>query len=132
MPPPHDGRPVAPVHRGVHADLEDDADYAPRQPHFDAHQAAAGRVQPVDRGHVGHAARVPLDDGFGRVKISVPPFSGAGSPEDYLEWEMRMNHIFAAHHYTEDKKLQLAAMEFSGYVLIWWSQILRLPQRPVS
>jgi hypothetical protein len=30
-----------------------------------------------------------------------------------------MNHIFAAHQFSEDKKLQLAAMEFYGYVLIW-------------
>ena len=73
-----------------------------------------------------------MDDGFGRVKITIPPFSGSGTPEDYLEWEMRMNHIFAAHHYTEERKLQLAAMEFSGYVLIWWTQILALPMRPVS
>jgi hypothetical protein len=62
-----------------------------------------------------------LDDGIGRVKISIPPFSGVGSPEDYLEWEMRVNHIFAAHYYTKEKKIQLAAIEFSGYVLIWWS-----------
>jgi hypothetical protein len=26
-----------------------------------------------------------LDDGIGRVEILIPPFSGAGSPEDYLE-----------------------------------------------
>jgi hypothetical protein len=25
-----------------------------------------------------------LDDGIGCVKISIPPFSGTGSPEDYL------------------------------------------------
>ena len=49
---------------------------------------------PVDRDRVGHAARVPLDDGIGRVKISIPPFSGSGSPEDFLEWEMRLDHIF--------------------------------------
>ena len=45
---------------------------------------------------------------------------------------MCVNHIFAAHRYTEEKKLQLAAIEFSGYVLIWWSQILRMPNRPTS
>jgi hypothetical protein len=45
---------------------------------------------------------------------------------------MRVNHIFAAHHYTEEKKIQLAAIEFFGYVLIWWSQILRMPNRPTS
>jgi hypothetical protein len=139
VPPQRDGlvdvlarRLVSPVHGGVAADFEDVVGYAPRQPHFDARRAAPVRVFPVDRGRVGHAARVPLDDGIVCVKISIPPFSGAGSHEDYLEWEMRVNHIFAAHHYTEEKKIQLAAIEFSGYVLIWWSQILRMPNRPTS
>jgi hypothetical protein len=36
------------------------------------------------------------------------------------------------HHYTEEKKIQLAAIEFSGYVLICWSQILCMPNRPTS
>jgi hypothetical protein len=116
----------------AHDDLADDAHNGPRQPRYDARQVAPARVPGVDRGRVGQAARVPLDDGFGRVKISIPPFSGSGTPEDYLKWEMRMNHIFAAHQFSEDKKLQLPAMEFSGYVLIWWTQILMLPQRPAT
>uniref|UniRef100_A0ACD6ATB4 Uncharacterized protein n=1 Tax=Avena sativa TaxID=4498 RepID=A0ACD6ATB4_AVESA len=45
---------------------------------------------------------------------------------------MRVSHIFVTHHYTEEKKLQLAAIKFSGYVLIWWSQILCMPNRPTS
>jgi hypothetical protein len=71
---------------------------------------------------------VPLDDGIGRVKFSIPLFPGIGSPEDYLEWEMHISHIFAAHHYTEEK-LQLAAIKFSDYVQIWWGQILCVPNR---
>ena len=85
-------RPVVPVQGGVDADLEDDAGYAPQQRTFDGRPAAALRI--------GHAARVPLDDGIGRVKISIPPFSGSGSPEDFLEWEMRLDHIFSTDHYT--------------------------------
>jgi hypothetical protein len=113
----------------AHADLADDAHTGPRQPRYEPPLVAPA---PVDRGRVGQAARVPVDDGFGRVMISIPPFSGSGTPEDYLEWEMHMNHIFAAHQFSEDKKLQLPAMEFSGYVLIWWTQILMLPQRPAT
>jgi hypothetical protein len=123
-----DRRPVAPADDG---ELEDDANYVPQQQPFAARPAGAFRVQPPDR--VGHAARVPLDDGgIGRVKLSIPPFSGDRGPEDYLEWEMRMDQIFASHHYTEEKRLQLAAVEFIGYALIWWSQILRMRTRPTS
>ena len=65
------------------------------------------------------AARVPLDDGgFGRIKFSIPPFSGERGPEDYLEWEMQMDHIFSTHNYSEEKRLQIAAFEFTDYVLV--------------
>ena len=61
-------------------DLEDDANYVPQQ-------------RPLV-GAPRHAARVPLDDGgLGRIKLSIPPFSGDRGPEDYLEWEMRMDQI---------------------------------------
>jgi hypothetical protein len=43
-----------------------------------------------------------------------------------------MDQIFATHFYTEEKRLQLAAVEFPGYVLIWWNQILRMRTRPTS
>jgi hypothetical protein len=43
-----------------------------------------------------------------------------------------MDQIFATHFYTEEKRLQLAAVEFTGYVLIWWNQILRMRTRPMS
>jgi hypothetical protein len=45
---------------------------------------------------------------------------------------MRKDQIFATHYYTEEKRLQLAAVEFTGYVLIWWNQILRMHTRPTS
>jgi len=114
-------------------DLEDDSDYAPQRRSFDARFAGAHRALTDDRNTVGQAVRVPLDDGgIGRVKLSIPPFSGDRGPDDYLEWEMRMDQIFSTHHYSEEKRLQLAAVEFTGYVLIWWSQILRMPTRPMS
>jgi hypothetical protein len=114
-------------------ELDDDADYAPQQRPFAAHPAGAHRVQPHDRDRVGHAGRVPLDDGgLGRIKLSIPPFSGDRGPEDYLEWEMCMDQIFATHYYTEEKRLQVAAVEFTGYVLIWWNQILCMRTRPMS
>jgi hypothetical protein len=50
--------------------------------------------------------------------LSIPLFSDDSGPEDYLEWEMRMDQIFTTHYYTEEKRLQLAAVEFTGYVLI--------------
>jgi hypothetical protein len=114
-------------------ELRDEADYTPQQRPFVVCPAGAHRVQPHDHDRIGHAGRVPLDDGgLGRIKLSIPPFSGDRGPEDYLEWEMRMDQIFATHYYTEEKRLQLAAVEFTGYVLIWWNQILRMRTCPTS
>jgi hypothetical protein len=122
----HDHRPVAPAYDG---ELDDDVDYVPQQQQFAARPVGAHR----DRDRVGHAGRVPLDDGgLGRIKLSIPPLSGDRGPDDYLEWEMRMDQIFATHYYTEEKRLQLAAVEFTGYVLIWWNQILHMRTRPTS
>jgi hypothetical protein len=126
----YDPRQVAPAYEG---ELADDADYAPQQRLFAARPIGAHHIQPHDRAHVGHAGHVPLDDGgLGRIKLSIPSFSGDRGPEDYLEWEMHIDQIFATHYYSEEKRLQLDAIEFTGYVLIWWNQILRMRTRPTS
>jgi len=77
-------------------------------------------------------ARVSIDDGIGRVNIVVPPLSGQCEPEDYLVWEKRVDQIFDAYRYTEEKKVQLAGSEFTGYVFTWWDQICRTRLRPTT
>ena len=105
-------------------ELADDGHYAPPLRPVAARPAAL-RVQQPEREPFGRVARVPLDDGgFGRIKLSIPPFSCERGPEDYLEWEMRMDHIFSTHNYSKEKRLHIAAFEFTGYVLVWWNQIL--------
>ena len=102
----------------------------PRGHEEEDHAAAHGGAYGRDR--VGQAGRVPVDDGVGCVKITIPPFSGRCEPEDYLEWEMRVEQIFDAHRYTEEKKVQLAGIEFTGYALVWWIQICRTRLRPTT
>jgi len=57
------------------------------------------------------------------VKIQIPSFKGKSDPEAYLEWEMKIEQLFACHNYTKEKKLKVAAMEFTDYALIWWNQL---------
>ena len=76
--------------------LDDDAEhttgYAPRHRHYDPRHEAAARGGEHDRNRAGQAVRVPgYDDGIGRVKITIPSFSGKCEPEDYLEWEMHVD-----------------------------------------
>jgi hypothetical protein len=69
------------------------------------------------RNQGGEAARE--DDGLGRMKLTIPEFSGRSDPEKYLEWEMRVNQIFDGHNYSEEKKVRVASMEFTEYALMW-------------
>ncbi|EEC73067.1 hypothetical protein OsI_07030 [Oryza sativa Indica Group] len=61
----------------------------------------------------------------------MPAFLGSGDSEDYLAWEMRCDQIFNSHNYSEDKKVRLASIEFTGYALSWWNQ-LQLKQGDLS
>ena len=69
------------------------AGYAPQPRHNEPRGEAVARGGANDRDRFGQAARVPIDDGIGRVKISIPPFSGKGEPEDYLDWEIGRAHV---------------------------------------
>jgi hypothetical protein len=55
----------------------------------------------------------------------MPKFDGRSDPEDYFTWELKVEKIFHLHNYLEEKKLAMASLEFEGYALIWWEQLLR-------
>jgi polyribonucleotide nucleotidyltransferase len=55
----------------------------------------------------------------------MPKFDGRSDPEDYFTWELKVEIIFRLHNYSEEKKLAMASLEFEGYDLIWWEQLLR-------
>ena len=55
----------------------------------------------------------------------MPKFDGRSDPEDYFTWELKVEKIFRLHNYSEEKKLAMASLEFEGYALIWWEQLLR-------
>ncbi|EEC69228.1 hypothetical protein OsI_38235 [Oryza sativa Indica Group] len=106
-----------------------------RRPRHPPHRGPAFMDRVVDDIHRDNrnrrAARVPLDEGLGKIKISMSAFLGSGDPEDYLQWEMRCDQIFNSHNYSEDKKARLASIEFTGYALSWWNQ-LQLKQGDLS
>ena len=66
---------------------------------------------------------------LGGVKTQVPPFKGKNDPEAYLEWETKMEQIFSYHCYNEERKVKVAALEFSDYALIWWDQVQKERER---
>ncbi|XP_025685360.1 uncharacterized protein [Arachis hypogaea] len=57
--------------------------------------------------------------------MQIPPFKGRNDPEVYLEWERKVERIFACHNYSEAKKVRLAAVAFSDYALLWWDELVK-------
>jgi hypothetical protein len=55
----------------------------------------------------------------------MPKFDSRSNPEDYFTWELKVEKIFRLHNYSEEKKLAMASLEFEGYAVIWWEQLLR-------
>ena len=68
--------------------------------------------------------------------MKIPSFQGRNDPDVYLEWERKVELIFECHNYSEEKKVKLAAVEFSDYAIVWWDQFCkerrRYGERPVE
>ena len=59
------------------------------------------------------------DGNLGSIKMKIPAFHGKSDPEAYLEWEKKVERVFECHNYTEEKKVKLAAVEFTDYASVW-------------
>ena len=64
------------------------------------------------------------DNNLGNIKMKIPSFQGKNDPEAYLEWERNVELVFDCHHYSENKKVKLAVIEFSDYAIVWWDQLV--------
>ena len=77
-----------------------------------------------------------VDRDLRSIKLKIPTFQGRSDPEAYLEWEKKVELIFECHNYSEEKKVRLAAIEFTDYAIVWWDQLTtnrrRYGERPVS
>ena len=57
-----------------------------------------------------------------QVNVSMPPFNGLFRPDLYIEWEYKINAIFASHNFHERGKFQAAVSTFSSFALVWWNE----------
>ncbi|XP_038986478.1 uncharacterized protein LOC120111977 [Phoenix dactylifera] len=83
----------------------------------------------------GKKADDSKDNNLGSIKMKIPIFQGKNDPELYLEWERKVEHVFDCHNYSNEKKVKLAAVEFTDYASIWWDQLMisrrRIGERPI-
>ncbi|GKV11635.1 hypothetical protein SLEP1_g22875 [Rubroshorea leprosula] len=64
------------------------------------------------------------DHDLGSIKMKIPSFQGKNDPDVYLEWEKKVELVFNCHNYSEEKKVKLAAVEFTDYAVVWWDQLV--------
>ena len=55
------------------------------------------------------------------VKLNVPPFKGRSDPYAYLDWEMKIEHVFSCNDYTEEQNVKLAAT--NSYIMPLFGEI---------
>ncbi|KAF8045279.1 hypothetical protein N665_5280s0001, partial [Sinapis alba] len=69
------------------------------------------------------------------LKLTPPTFAEKVNPDAYIDWETRMEYIFDYYHYTEARKISLAAAQLTETALSWWdretSERRRLRRDPI-
>ena len=55
--------------------------------------------------------------------MSIPKFTGREDADAYVEWAEQCDQIFVVHNLSNQRRVNLALVEFSGYALTWWNQI---------
>jgi hypothetical protein len=76
-----------------------------------------------DREH--HRGRRHRDDpdNIARVKLKILKFTGKEDVDAYFEWAEQCDQIFRVHNLSDQRHVNLASVEFSGYALTWWNQV---------
>jgi len=59
------------------------------------------------------------------VRVDLPHFHGKENVEVYLDWKMNVEHLFACHRVSEEKKVPLATLSFQGNAMYWWTTLER-------
>jgi hypothetical protein len=67
-----------------------------------------------------------VDAKFGKLKFTMPKFTGDNDADAYLSWTIKVDKIFQVHNYFEEKKVAMASLEFEGYANVWWEQVVAI------
>ncbi|WZY99598.1 hypothetical protein YC2023_071927 [Brassica napus] len=71
-----------------------------------------------------HDGRWSRKDKLSGLKLKIPSFHGKVDPDAYLEWEKKIELVFNCQHYSNAKRIKIAATEFYDYALSWWDQLV--------
>ena len=59
------------------------------------------------------------------VRVDLPHFHGKENVEIYLDWEMKVEQLFACHKVSKENKVPLATLSFQGNAMYWWTTLER-------
>ena len=59
------------------------------------------------------------------VRVDLPYFHGKENLEAYLDWEMKVEQLFACHRVSEERKVPLVTLSFQDNALYWWTTLER-------
>jgi hypothetical protein len=65
-----------------------------------------------------------IDRNLGGIKLKIPAFKEKTDSEAYLDWGKKVEMIFDIHRYSEEKKVELAVVEFTNYAMVWWERLV--------
>ncbi|XP_056855374.1 uncharacterized protein LOC130504765 [Raphanus sativus] len=109
--------------RREHAGSEETDNFYERSSH------SSGSRHSSRRSRHDHEGRRHRRNELSGLKLKIPPFHGKADPDAYLEWEKKIELVFNCQHYSEIKKVQVAATEFNDYALSWWDQLVTNKRR---
>ena len=55
----------------------------------------------------------------------MPHFHGKENVEVYLDWEMKVEELFACHRVSEERKVPLTTLSFKGNAMYLWMTLER-------
>ena len=109
--------------RKVHERLERIEQGTPSRTRDNKHSLYNDLKEEAKDGDSTYSNKTKAKDGYlGSIKMKIPTFHGKSDPEAYLEREKKVERVFECHNYTEEKKVKLAAVEFTDYASVWWDQ----------
>ncbi|KAE8698135.1 pentatricopeptide repeat-containing protein [Hibiscus syriacus] len=59
---------------------------------------------------------------FAKPKFTIPSFKGDYDPNKYIDWEGKVDLLFAYHDCPQAEQVPLITLEFEGYAHTWWMQ----------
>ena len=84
---------------------------------FEQHRDRHWRADPENREHHRGCPNRDDPDSIARVKLSIQKFTRREDADAYLEWAEQCDQIFRVHNLSDQRRVNLASVEFSGYAL---------------